>query len=145
MLEGVPPEVPLNCSSSAENALRRGTTLASVVEVDVLDEVHDVDTKLDVLLEVVELVELVEDFVELLEVVEEVEDVVELTMADEELVDIADVMEDEVIELEAISDDDVVLEELDFTEKASYAPTPTTAITTIAITAIASGAIPRFF
>ena len=132
------PELPLYCSVSAENALRSGTTLASVV-VEVLVEVQDVvASKLDVLLEVVELLE---DFVELAEDMAELV-IAELDMADSELV-IADDMADELVELEAITEDVEEPVELDLTEKASYAPTPTTAITTIAITAIASGAIPR--
>jgi hypothetical protein len=135
MLTACPPEVPLNCSPSAENALRRGTTLASVEVVDVLDEVQEVETALAVLLEVVELLE---DFVELLEL----EIMAELVEDDEELVTMADEREDELMELETIKEELEVVEEDDLADKASYAPIPTTPITTIAITAMASGAIP---
>jgi hypothetical protein len=77
--------------------------------------------------------------------VELLEDLVELVVLEEELLTITAEEEDELKELVTIAEElvEVVeLEGLDLTEKASYAPTPTTAITIIATTAIANGAIP---
>jgi hypothetical protein len=82
MLEVCPPEVPLNCTPSAENALRRGTTLASVL--DVLVDMQDVETMLAVLLEVAELAE----------------DVIELAAELETIADEDETMADDVEELE---------------------------------------------